>query len=170
VAFARNPLRQQPGAMRMAIMLKKNNKGKRNRRAPMSDMNVTPMIDVMLVLLVVFMVTAPFLTTGIRVSLPNANAQSINGNDVPIVVHIDAEKRVFIGDIEVSADTLADKLKAIIQENGSEAKIFVRGDKTLSYGAIMGVMGSIAGAGFKKVVLVTELPQKQDQNASQEKR
>lgn len=143
-------------------MALKRVKGKDSKLAPMSDMNVTPMIDVMLVLLVIFMVTAPFLTVGVKVNLPSANAPNVTENETPVVVHVNGEGKVFIGDVEVTSDTLADKLAAITNEkdNGKETKIFVRGDRSLSYGAIMEVMGSISSAGFKKVVLVTELPKK----------
>jgi biopolymer transport protein TolR len=140
----------------MAIVRK--NRNRRGRFAPMSEMNVTPMIDVMLVLLVIFMVTAPFLTVGVKVDLPSANAPNVTNNDVPIVVHVNDEGKVFIGEVEVTLDTLPDKLLAITKENHSETKIFVRGDKSLSYGSIMNVMGKISSSGFKKVVLVTELP------------
>jgi biopolymer transport protein TolR len=125
----------------------------------MSEMNVTPMIDVMLVLLVIFMVTAPLLTVGVKVDLPTANAPNITNNNTPIVVHLTKEGKVFIGEVEVVLETLPDKLRAIVKE--SDAKIFVRGDKTLPYGFIMDVMGCISSAGFKKVVLVTELPKRE---------
>jgi biopolymer transport protein TolR len=131
----------------------------------MSDMNVTPMIDVMLVLLVIFMVTAPFLTVGVKVNLPTANAPNITSNDTPIVVHVNSAGQVFIGDVEVTRDSLADKLRAITHENMSDVKIFVRGDQSLSYGSIMEIMGYISSSGFKKVVLVTELPKKQEQKS-----
>lgn len=153
----------------MAFAIRKR-RYKKSRLVPMSDMNVTPMIDVMLVLLVIFMVTAPLLTVGVKVNLPSANAPNVSGNETPIVVHVNSEGRVFIGEIEVSSETLPDKLFAIVKENVSEAKIFVRGDKDLSYGAIMGVMGRISGAGFKKVVLVTELPKTQDRKINAAKK
>ncbi|MDR1334487.1 MAG: protein TolR [Holosporaceae bacterium] len=137
-----------------------NKHRKRTQRSLMSDMNVTPMIDVMLVLLVIFMITAPLLTVGVKVDLPSANAPSINDNETPIVVYVNKEGRIFIGEVEVDAETLPDKLKAITRENTTEAKIFVKGDKTLSYGTIMDVMGRVSSSGFKKVVLVTELPKK----------
>jgi biopolymer transport protein TolR len=133
---------------------------RKNRRALMSDMNVTPMIDVMLVLLVIFMITAPLLTVGVKVDLPSANAPGITDNETPIVVCANKEGRIFIGETEIDIETLPDKLKAISGENITEAKIFVKGDKTLSYGAVMDVMGRISSSGFKKVVLVTELPKK----------
>lgn len=141
----------------MVINIKRKN-NRRNKLTLMSDMNVTPMIDVMLVLLVIFMVTAPFLTVGVKVNLPTANAPNITSNNSPIVVHVNSEKRVFIGEIEVTEGTLTDKLLAITNENIDNAKIFVRGDQSLSYGTIMSIMGKISNAGFKKVILVTELP------------
>jgi len=133
---------------------------RRDRRSAkktlMSEMNVTPMIDVMLVLLVIFMVAAPLLTVGVKVSLPEANAPSVESKEKPIVVYMDAERKVYVGEIEIDVETIAAKLKAIAGE--TEAKIFVRGDKSLPYGVIMELMGKISSSGFKKVVLVTELP------------
>lgn len=129
-----------------------------NKPKLMSEMNVTPMIDVMLVLLVIFMVTAPMLTVGVKVNLPTASAPNVTGNDTPIIVHVNNEGRIFIGEVEVSESTLTDKLLAITSENKEKIKIFVRGDQILSYGYIMKIMGKISNAGFKKVILVTELP------------
>ncbi|MDR1235874.1 MAG: protein TolR [Holosporaceae bacterium] len=137
-----------------------NRRRRKNQRLPMSEMNVTPMIDVMLVLLVIFMITAPLLTVGVRVDLPSANAPAVNDNETPIVVYVKKEGQVFIGEIEVDIETLPDKLRAVTGENLTEAKIFVKGDRALSYGAVMNVMGRINSSGFKKVVLVTELPKK----------
>jgi biopolymer transport protein TolR len=152
------------------MALKRTKSGKKSKLTPMSEMNVTPMIDVMLVLLVIFMVTAPLLTVGVKVNLPSANAPNVSENETPIVVHVNSEGRVFIGDVEVTPDTLSDKLIAITKENAKETKIFVRGDRSLSYGEVMSVMGRISSAGFKKVVLVTELPKKDSStNASQER-
>ena len=150
------------------MALKRTARGRKSKLVPMSEMNVTPMIDVMLVLLVIFMVTAPFLTVGVKVNLPSANAPNVTENDTPIVVHINSDGQVFIGDIEVSADTIPDKLLAITQEkeNAKDTKIFVRGDRSLSYGKIMEVMGRISSAGFKKVVLVTELPKEAKVNVA----
>jgi biopolymer transport protein TolR len=146
------------------VFLKKNRS--KSRLTPMSEMNVTPMIDVMLVLLVIFMVTAPLLTVGVRVNLPTANAPNISSKETPIVVHVSSEGRIFLGEIEVDSQTLPAKLIAITKGNMENTKIFVRGDRSLSYGKIMEVMGCISSSGFKKVVLVTELPKKQGQNAS----
>lgn len=128
----------------------------RPKRTIMSEMNVTPMIDVMLVLLVIFMMTAPMLTVGVKVNLPSARAPNVDMKETPIVVHLDEYGKVYIGEIEVDENTLTDKLKAIAGE--TDAKVFVRGDKSLPYGTIMGVMGQISSAGFKRVILVTELP------------
>jgi len=135
----------------------------RAKRSIMSEMNVTPMIDVMLVLLVIFMMTAPMLTVGVKVNLPSARAPNVDMKETPIVVHLDEYGKVYVGEIEVDKFTLTDKLKAIVGE--TDAKIFVKGDKSLSYGTVMAVMGQINSAGFRRVVLVTELP-KRSENAS----
>ncbi len=131
----------------------------RKKRTIMSEMNVTPMIDVMLVLLVIFMMTAPMLTVGVKVNLPSARAPNVDATDTPIIVNLNAEGKIFVGDIEVDESTLAPKLKAIAGE--TDAKIFVKGDKSLPYGTIMAAMGHISSSGFKKVILVTELPTNQ---------
>ena len=130
----------------------------RGKRKIMSEMNLTPLIDVMLVLLVIFMITAPLLTIGVKVDLPKVAASSVNDNDTSIVVFIDKSGQVFVGDVLTSTYTLADKLNAIIGTSVKDPKIFVKGDKSINYGAIMEVMGAINRAGFKKVVLVTDMP------------
>lgn len=135
-------------------------RARRPRPALMSDVNVTPMIDVMLVLLIIFMITAPMMTTGVEVNLPRASTPNVTENEKPIVVNMDHEGRVYIGNTEVEPDTLAVKLQAIAGD--ANAKIFVKGDKSLPYGSIMGIMGMVREAGFKKVVLVTELPKKRN--------
>lgn len=137
-----------------------SNGGRGAKRKLMSDINVTPLIDVMLVLLVIFMVTAPLLTVGVKVNLPTANAPSVQSKEPPIVVHITGTGRIFIGEVEVKVDTLTEKLLAISNENTAHTKIFVRGDRDISYGDIMKIMGQISSAGFKKVILVTDLPKK----------
>ena len=136
----------------------------KSRRSPIAAVNLTPLIDVMLVLLVIFMVTAPMLTVGIKVNLPAANAPNIPGNDIPIVVFIRQDGHVFIGDIEVDQHTLGAKLKAITSE--SDSKIIVKADRDMSNDTVMSVMGNINSAGFHKVVLVTELPKKRNNDAS----
>jgi len=123
----------------------------------MAEINVTPFVDVMLVLLVVFMVTAPLLTVGVSVELPETAAAPIPGQDEPLAVSIDAGGRVFIQDSEVSLETLIPRLQAITQNN-PDARIFVRGDKSIDYGRVMEVMGTLNGAGFNRVALITERP------------
>ena len=123
----------------------------------MAKINVTPFVDVMLVLLVVFMVTAPLLTVGVSVELPESAAAPIPGQDEPLAVSIDAGGRVFIQDSEVSLETLIPRLQAITQNN-PDARIFVRGDKSIDYGRVMEVMGTLNGAGFNRVALITERP------------
>ncbi len=130
-------------------------RARRRAHSPMSDINVTPMVDVMLVLLVIFMVTAPLLTVGVNVDLPRTKASVIQGKDEPLAVTVDAEGRIFLQETELELDTLAPRLVAITRSN-PDARIFVRGDKGINYGRVMEVMGTINAAGFHKVALVTE--------------
>ncbi len=133
----------------------------RRRRAahrPMSEINVTPFVDVMLVLLVVFMITAPLLTVGVPVDLPRTAASRMVGQDEPLVVTVRAEGNVFLQDTEIALDRLIPRLAAIT-ENRKDTRIFVRGDRTVAYGRVMEVMGSINLAGFERVALITQLPQ-----------
>jgi len=119
----------------------------------MSDINVTPFVDVMLVLLIVFMVTAPLLSAGVPVDLPQANAKPLALEKEPVTVSINAQGKIFVKDQEVEMDNLIDRLTAAVN-NDLDQRIYVRGDKTASYGAIMQVMGSINGAGFTHIGLV----------------
>jgi biopolymer transport protein TolR len=123
----------------------------------MSEINVTPFVDVMLVLLVVFMVTAPLLTVAVPLDLPKTEARTINADKEPLVVSIDESGKVYLQESATELDDLVEKLKAITGAN-PDARIFVRGDKSVSYGRIMEVMGTISAAGFNKVALVAELP------------
>lgn len=123
----------------------------------MSDINVTPFVDVMLVLLVVFMVTAPLLTVAVPIDLPKTQARSVPQNKEPLVVSVDKEGKVYLQEDPIELDRLVDKLKAVTGSN-PEARIFVRGDKNVSYGRMLEVMGTINTAGFTKVALVAELP------------
>ena len=129
--------------------------GRRSRRQPMSEINVTPMVDVMLVLLIIFMVTAPLLTVGVQVDLPQTRAAVIPGKDEPISVSLNREGKIFIQDTEIELNALGARLKAIAGNN-PDARIFVRGDKTINYGRVMETMGAINAAGFGKVALVSE--------------
>lgn len=127
------------------------------RHKPMAEINVTPFVDVMLVLLVVFMVTAPLLSVGVPVDLPKTEAASINNPDEPVVVSIDSGGKVYIQESEIPLDNLAPRLEAITGAN-PDARIFVRGDKGIAYGLVMQVMGRISAAGYNKVSLLAELP------------
>jgi biopolymer transport protein TolR len=129
----------------------------RKKHPPMSEINVTPMVDVMLVLLIIFMVTSPLMTVGIAVDLPKAKAVSINDNTEPVTITINKEGAIFLQENAVSLELLIPKLQAITQAN-PEALIFFRGDKQLHYGRIMEVMGSVNSAGFRRLSLLAELP------------
>jgi biopolymer transport protein TolR len=129
--------------------------GGRRKRKPMGDINVTPLVDVMLVLLIVFMVTAPLLTTGVAVDLPRSESSPLPGQDEPLSVTVDAGGRIFLQESEINLEQLPARLVAVTQRN-KEARIFVRGDKGVDYGTIMGVVSAINRAGFVKVALVTD--------------
>jgi len=124
----------------------------------MSDINVTPMVDVMLVLLVVFMVTAPLLTVGVPVDLPQTKAQQLNQPEEPLVITIDAAGKTYLQNSEIASDQLVPRLQAITHNNPT-ASIYVRGDRNVNYGRVLEVMGLINAAGFNKVSLVAEPPQ-----------
>jgi len=130
-------------------------RGRRRRRhgRPMSEINVTPFVDVMLVLLIVFMVTAPLLSAGVPVDLPDAPASPLALEKEPLTVTIDPDARIFVGEEEVTIDELVPRLNALAT-NGLDERIYVRGDRTASYGTIMKVMGTMNGAGFKRIGLV----------------
>ena len=122
----------------------------------MSEINVTPMVDVMLVLLIIFMVAAPLLTVGVPIELPQSQGKQLESNKEPLSVSVSANGDVFIGETKVAMNELSEKLKAIAK-NGVDEQIFVRGDKGITYGTVMLVMGRISAGGFKKVSLVTEV-------------
>jgi biopolymer transport protein TolR len=124
---------------------------------PMAEINVTPFVDVMLVLLIVFMVTAPLLTVGVPVDLPKTSAQPIADQVEPLVVSIDAKGEIFIQDTSVPIAGLVARLQAIT-ENKADTRIYVRGDRAIDYGKVMQVMGRINNAGFTRVALITEMP------------
>ncbi|MCH6577199.1 MAG: protein TolR [Alphaproteobacteria bacterium] len=125
---------------------------------PMSEINVTPMVDVMLVLLIIFMVTAPLLTVGVPVDLPKTKASLIPGKDEPLVITIDGMGRVFLQETEIELEKLVPRLRAITA-NKRDTRIFVRGDRSVFYGQVMEVMGTVNAAGFAKVALIVELPE-----------
>ena len=143
----------------MAISAITRARGSRPRRRPknmpMSDINVTPFVDVMLVLLVIFMVTAPLLTAGVKVDLPSTDSSLIRESDEPLSVTIDSVGRIYLQDSEIGIEKLAPRLVAVTGANPS-IRIFVRADKTIDYGRVMKVIGRINVAGFTKVSLITE--------------
>ena len=139
----------------MGMAVKKAGRGRRHR--PMGEINVTPFVDVMLVLLIVFMVTAPLLTVGVEVDLPKTKAGQINADAAPLVVSIKADGSLHLQDTEVPADALVPRLEAISDANPL-VRIFVRGDKAVAYGEVLGLMGRIQAAGFERVALVAQLP------------
>jgi biopolymer transport protein TolR len=129
---------------------------KRHRRRPMAEINVTPFVDVMLVLLIVFMVTAPLLTVGVPVDLPKTRAPALGQDKEPLSVTVAKNGKIYLQKEVVSEDALVPKLQAISQ-NGYDQRIFVRGDKTVDYGRVMVVMGLLASAGFTHIGLVTDV-------------
>ncbi|MAZ02334.1 MAG: protein TolR [Sneathiella sp.] len=132
-------------------------KGRRRRHTQMSEINVTPFVDVMLVLLIVFMVTAPLLTVGVPLELPNTKAATVQGNDEPLVISVDGEGRLFLEDVEVMLENLVPKLQAVTGAK-QDQRIFVRGDTNVNYGRVLEVMGEIHDAGFKRVAMVSAGP------------
>ncbi len=142
----------------MGAQMQQSKRGGRSKRGTaMSEINVTPFVDVMLVLLIIFMVTAPMLTVGISVDLPEAEASSINEKTEPLTISINKAGKIYLQETELEIENLAPRLIAITGEN-PDTRIFVRGDTTVNYGAIVQVMGTINMAGFKKVALLAELP------------
>lgn len=140
--------------------IRRKRRGHRRSYTPMSEINVTPFVDVMLVLLIVFMVTAPLLTVGVPVDLPKTEATPINEEVEPLVVTVDKSGALFIQETEVGADQLVPRLQAITGRK-PDTRIYVRGDKEIAYGTVMQVMGRLNRAGFSKVALVTA---KEDQS------
>ena len=135
--------------------------GRRGRRRPvMAEINVTPMVDVMLVLLIIFMVSAPLLTVGVPLDLPQTQAKSLEQDKTPLQLSVDIKGKIFINDTEVSMTDLVPKLKAITDARGGmDERIFMRADKKADYGTVARVMGQLSGAGFKRLALVTEVEQ-----------
>lgn len=132
---------------------------KRTRRSfPLtSEINVTPFVDVMLVLLVIFMITAPLMTTGLQINLPQAKAPSLSEPIEPLTITIDKDKQIYIQESLIPLDNLTEKLR-VLTNNNPEARLYVRGDTSLSYGDIMLVMAHIGNAGYTRVALLTDMP------------
>ena len=133
--------------------------GRRGRYRPMAEINVTPLVDVMLVLLIIFMVAAPLMTVGVPVDLPKTQASALNQENEPITITVNAEK-IYLQETEVQIDGLVPQLQAIAgaQQAGQERRIFVRGDRATSYGRVMEVMGTVSAGGFTRVALLAEQP------------
>ena len=127
----------------------------RGRYRPLAEINVTPLVDVMLVLLIIFMVAAPLMTSGVNVDLPRASANPLSQDSEPLTVAINAEGKIYLQDAEIPIGDLASKLGASA-DGKMDRRIFVRGDKALSYGRIMEVMATITQGGFTKVALLAE--------------
>ncbi|MCB1652306.1 MAG: protein TolR [Alphaproteobacteria bacterium] len=125
---------------------------------PMAEINVTPMVDVMLVLLIVFMVAAPLLTSGVPVDLPKSDAKAISDEDnKPIEITLAKDGKIYIGDQEIkNEDVLLQQLKAMTEGSSDDRRIYIRGDSALQYGRIMKIIGAVNGAGFTKVALISE--------------
>ena len=142
----------------MGMSMGKTGGGGKRRRAkrhvPVSEINVTPFVDVMLVLLIIFMVAAPLLTVGVPIDLPETQAKSLQPETEPITISINQEGKVFIQESEISADDILAQLEAIAK-NGYEERIYVRGDRAADYGTVMRIMARISSAGYKKIGLVT---------------
>ena len=135
-------------------------KRRHHRQRVMSEINVTPMVDVMLVLLIIFMVSAPLLTVGVPIDLPQSQAKSLDQDKEPLTLSVNDKGQVFLQNAEIDVNDLIPKLEAVAQaRGGSEARVYVRGDKRVDYGTMMKVMGRLSAAGFHRVAWVTEFEQ-----------
>jgi biopolymer transport protein TolR len=135
-------------------------KRRHRRRRVMSEINVTPMVDVMLVLLIIFMVSAPLLTVGVPIDLPQTQAKSLDQDRAPLTLSVSLQGRVFLQNSEVPIEELVPKLKAVTDARGGlDERIYVRGDRKIDYGTVMRVMGRLSSAGFRRVALVTDVEQ-----------
>lgn len=135
-------------------------RGRRSRSAPMSEINVTPLVDVMLVLLIVFMVAAPLLTVGVPIDLPQTQAKSIDTQSKPITISVTPEGEVYLDEIIVPLEELVARIGELAVD-GTDERIYLRGDASAGYGSVMRVMGVLSGAGYSKIGLITEQEQGQ---------
>jgi biopolymer transport protein TolR len=142
----------------MAVSVQRAGQGggrfSRKKHNPMSEINVTPFVDVMLVLLIIFMVTAPLLTVGVEVNLPDTKAVAVAGDDEPLAISITETGEIYLQDTQVPLETLVPRLQAITGQN-FDLRIFVRGDAGINYGRVMEVMGTINKAGYRRVAMIT---------------
>ena len=126
----------------------------------MSEINVTPMVDVMLVLLIIFMVSAPLLTVGVPIDLPQTKAKSLDQDKEPLTISVNTKGEIYLQNSEIKLEELVAKLQAVTQaRGGTDERIYVRGDRKVDYGTVMRVMGRLSAAGFRRVALVTEVEQ-----------
>lgn len=139
------------------VIQKSVRRGKRRTFRAGSDVNITPLVDVMLVLMIIFMVTAPMMTVGVPVDLPKTQAAQMNDQADPIVVSMNSEGKIFLQETEMTMEMLIGRLSAITGNN-PDAKVYVRGDQKLAYGKVMEIMGAISSAGYTKVSLIAEMP------------
>ena len=128
---------------------------RRSGKEPISEINVTPFVDVMLVLLIIFMVTAPLLTVGVQVDLPETSADTLPEETEPLTLTINAKGEIFIQETKVEYEKIIAKIMAV-SNNRTDTRIFVRGDKTINYGRVLEIMGMLSGSGFTKVALISE--------------
>ena len=133
-----------------------NNRRRSRKNNPISDINVTPLVDVMLVLLIVFMVTAPLLTVGVPIELPKTTAKQMTDDNEPLTITIDKDSKIYIQEMEIDFDDLTEKLEAIGQSNFDQ-KIYINGDKDISYEVLMRVMAKISSSGYTSIGLVTDI-------------
>ena len=126
-----------------------------SKKEPISEINVTPFVDVMLVLLIIFMVTAPLLTVGIQVDLPETSADTLPEETEPLTITINAKGEIFIQETKVEYEKIIAKILAV-SNNRTNTRIYVRGDKTINYGRVLEIMGMLSGSGFTKVALISE--------------
>ena len=144
----------------MAIQLPPSGDTGEDKYVPLAEINVTPMVDVMLVLLIIFMVSAPLLTVGVPLDLPQTQAKSLDQDKNPLTLSVNLKGEVYLNDTQIALDDIVPKLKAITESRGGmDERIFVRGDKKVDYGTVMKVMGRLSAAGFRRVALVTEVDQ-----------
>tara|TARA_Y100000748_G_scaffold261571_1_gene229704 strand:- start:61 stop:477 length:417 start_codon:yes stop_codon:yes gene_type:complete len=128
---------------------------RRSAKEPISEINVTPFVDVMLVLLIIFMVTAPLLTVGVQVDLPETSADTLPEETEPLTLTINAKGEIFIQETKVEYEKIIAKIMAV-SNNRTDTRIFVRGDKNINYGRVLEIMGMLSGSGFTKVALISE--------------
>jgi biopolymer transport protein TolR len=128
---------------------------RRSAKEPISEINVTPFVDVMLVLLIIFMVTAPLLTVGVQVDLPETSADTLPEETEPLTLTINSKGEIFIQETKVEYEKIIAKIMAV-SNNRTDTRIFVRGDKTINYGRVLEIMGMLSGSGFTKVALISE--------------